>query len=82
MSPRSRTGNLPDKVMSHTVTGRYRKAALAIAKAKGEEAKLKNDVYNYGDMLFQEAEMTRERRDAWRRQSRYLSCPPDPLVGR
>jgi hypothetical protein len=56
-----------DKVMAHTVTGRYRKAALAIAKAKGEDASLSRDVYNYGDMLFQEARMTQARRDEWRK---------------
>ena len=55
-----------DRVMSHTVTGRYRKEALAIARAKGEESMLNRDVYNYGDMLFQEAEMTRQKRDEWR----------------
>ena len=48
---RQLAANRYDKVMAHTVTGRYRKAALAIAKAKGESL---NDVYNYGDMLFQD----------------------------
>ena len=32
---RQLAANRYDKVMAHTVTGRYRKAALAIAKAKG-----------------------------------------------
>ena len=57
-----------DKVMGHTVTGRYRKEALAIAKAKGQDSALIRDVYNYGDMLFQEAQMTRSRREEWRRE--------------
>ena len=61
--------NRYDKVMSHTVAGRYRKEAMAIARAKGEGDALSKDVYNYGDMLFQEANMTRERRDAWRRNA-------------
>ena len=52
--------------MSHTVTGRYRKEAQALARAKGEESTLNRDVYNYGDMLFQEAEITRQKRDEWR----------------
>ena len=57
-----------DKVMSQTVTGRFRREALALARARGEEAEkqLERDVFNYGDMLFQEAEMTRGKRDQWR----------------
>ena len=62
-----------DKVMSHTVTGRDRKEAQALARAKGEESTLNRDVYNYGDMLFQEAEITRQKRDEWR--SKQLRCP-------
>ena len=60
--------NRYDKVMSKTLHGRYKKEALALAKAKGEETSMLRDVYNYGDMLFQEAQMTRERREEWRRE--------------
>ena len=41
-----------DKVMGHTVTGRYRKEALAIAKAKGQDSALIRDVYTTATCCF------------------------------
>ena len=55
-----------EQIMASSAAGRYRNEVLGIARAKGEEAE-RHEVYNYGDMLFQEAQMTRARREAWRR---------------
>lgn len=55
------------KVMSAQAAGRFRKDAIAIARAKGEPER-EESVYNYGDMLYQEAQMASQRRDVWRRQ--------------
>ena len=57
--------NRYSKVMASKAATRYRKDVINLAKAKGTES-AHEDVYNYGDMLYQEAEMTRVRRDAWR----------------
>ena len=56
--------------MAKTKAGKIRKTALALARARGveAEAELERDVFNYGDMLFQEAEMARAKRDEWRRE--------------
>ena len=58
-----------EQVMSKTVVGRYRNQIIAEAAAKDgeEEARRLQDVYNYGDMLFQEAKLTQAKKDEWRR---------------
>lgn len=54
-----------DDVMNRTAIGRYRKEVRAIAGVKGgaKEAGRVSDVFNYGDMLFQEGKMTAARKD-------------------
>eukprot|EP00908_Phaeocystis_cordata_P016484 Transcript_27744.p1 GENE.Transcript_27744~~Transcript_27744.p1 ORF type:complete len:816 (+),score=406.70 Transcript_27744:122-2569(+) len=54
-----------DDVMNRTAIGRYRKEVRAIAGVKGgaKEAGRVKDVFNYGDMLFQEGKMTAARKD-------------------
>eukprot|EP00900_Chrysochromulina_parva_P015008 jgi/Chrpa1/23508/Chrysochromulina_OHIO_Genome00027786-RA len=55
-----------ERVMASQASSRYRHEALSIARAKGEPERA--DIYNYGDMLYQEAQMANARREAWRRE--------------
>jgi hypothetical protein len=66
----SLTANRYENVMAKSKVGRIRRTAMALARARGEEAQLEleREVFNYGDMLFQEAQMSREKRDEWRRE--------------
>jgi len=56
-----------DDVMNKTAIGRYRKDLRAIAGAKdgggSKEKQRVHDVFNYGDMLFQEGKMSEARKE-------------------
>merc|ERR1740139_1769734 len=58
-----------DDVMNKTAIGRYRKELRAIAGVKdlsagdAKEERRVHDVFNYGDMLFQEGKMSEARKE-------------------
>lgn len=58
-----------EDVMGKTIVGRYGKELREEASAAGDEAQAKRvaEVYNYGDMLFQESKQTQAKKEEWRR---------------
>ena len=58
------------KVMASTAPGRYRKELVSHAAVRGgvKECERVHDVYNYGDMLFQEGMLDAKKKEALRNQ--------------